>query len=171
MGQPYIGEIRMFGGNFNPSGWALCNGQLMAISENDALFALIGTIYGGDGQTTFAMPDLRGRVPIHQGVNLGLTYVIGEQGGAESVTLTSQQMPTHSHSFLASTAAGSQESPENNVPASSNLVSLYSASAPGASMAPSTVAPMGGSQPHENMQPFLCVNYIIALFGIFPPQN
>jgi microcystin-dependent protein len=171
MSDPYIGEIRMFAGNFAPAGWALCEGQLMAISENDALFILIGTTYGGDGQSTFALPDLRGRIPIHQGTGGGGSYVIGEQAGVETVTLTTSQLPIHSHSMIAS-SANNDGGPLNAYLAKPTTVDVYrpggTASSP---MSPSSIAIAGGSQPHDNIQPFLCVNFIISLFGIFPTQN
>lgn len=164
----FLGEIRMFAGTFAPVGWAFCAGQLQPISENEALFMLLGTTYGGDGQETYALPDLRGRVPIHQGT----TFVMGEQGGTEEVTLTSQQIPIHTHPFVASTDAGTQASPIGFVPAASNVVKIYKASpAPNSPMAAQSTTPAGGSQPHENMQPYVAVSYIISLFGPFPSQN
>lgn len=166
MSQPFIGEIRMFGGNFAPVGWAFCDGQLMPISENDALFTLIGTTFGGDGENTFAMPDLRGRLPMHQGNG----YVLGQMGGVESVTLTTNQIPAHTHAAQANSAIGSQSTPANGVWAAAPT-SRYSSSAPNLAMKNSLVAPAGGSQPHENMMPFLTVSFIISLFGIFPSQN
>lgn len=168
MAQPYIGEIRMFAGNFNPNGWAFCDGQLMPISENEALFQLIGTTYGGDGQETFAMPNLQSRVPVHFGTNAGITFQMGETGGVESVTLTTSQIPAHTHTLLGSETNGSQAAPSNNVLANSTLVTPYAPETPGTNMAASSITPVGGSQPHENLQPFLCVNFIISLFGIFP---
>lgn len=173
MAQPYVGEIRMFAGNFAPLGWLFCDGSLQPISEYETLFNLIGTTYGGDGQSTFALPDLRGRVPIHQGQSFGTSnYVIGESGGVESVTLTAQQIPSHSHTLSASSGAGTSSAPGGNVPA---LVvgNLYvgTPSGPTANLAPAAVGTAGGSQPHENMQPFLCVSFIISLFGIFPSPN
>jgi microcystin-dependent protein len=166
---PYIGEIRMFGGNFAPAGWAFCAGQLMPISENDTLFTLIGTTYGGDGQETFGIPNLNGRVPIHQGTGKGSTYVMGESAGTESVTLTVQQLPIHNHAFLADGAQGNQVTPSGNFPANSFNVTPYINQPTDGNMQPVTIT--GGSQPHENMQPYLCINYIISLFGIFPQQN
>lgn len=169
MGQPFIGEIRMFAGNFNPNGWAFCDGQLMPISENDALFTLIGTTYGGDGQETFALPNLQSRIPIHQGTGPGLTNrVLGEAAGVEQVTLTTQQIPAHNHAFLASTAPGTQNAPAGEVLASGSNVLIYKPATPTQPMAAQSVTPVGGSQPHDNMHPFLCINYIISLFGIFP---
>lgn len=172
MSSPYVGEIRIFAGNFAPAGWAFCNGALLPISENDALFNLIGTTYGGDGQSTFALPDLRGRIPIHQGSGGGLsTRQMGETGGTESVTLTVQQIPAHTHTFLGSTDLAAQLSPAGAVIASPTGIDLYRPSATiDQVMASNAIAPDGGSQPHDNMQPFLCVSFIISLFGIFPSQ-
>ena len=164
MAQPYVGEIRMFAGNFAPAGWMFCDGSLLAISENETLFQLIGTTYGGDGQSTFALPDLRGRLPIHQGGG----FVLAETGGAESITLTVNQIPAHSHPFLASADAGTQPSPGGFVPAASNVVKPYTAAAPTGAMAAQMLSSAGGSQPHNNFQPYLCVDFIISLFGIFP---
>jgi microcystin-dependent protein len=172
MSQPYIGEIRMFGGSFAPAGWAFCNGQLLPISENNALFILLGTTYGGDGQETFALPNLQSRIPIHMGQGTGTSsYTIGEQGGVEQVTLTTNQIPIHTHAPLASSAGGS-DSPGNNFWGASSLGKPYVAPPASAAMNPATMgSPVGGSQPHENMLPFLCVSYIISLFGIFPSQT
>jgi microcystin-dependent protein len=172
MGQPFIGEIRMFAGSFAPAGWAMCDGQLIPISENDALFVLIGTTYGGDGQETFALPNLQSRIPIKEGPGPdGTNYQIGEAAGTESVTLTTQQIPIHNHAALASTT-GQVSSPANAVLATATSTQtgmrIYSASAPTTSLHPSSISPTGGSQPHENTQPFLVVTYIISLFGIFP---
>lgn len=164
MAQPYIGEIRMFAGNFAPAGWAFCEGQLLPISEYDTLFALFGTTYGGDGLETFALPDLRGRIPIHQGDG----FVLGETGGVEDVTLTVQQMPAHAHPLLASTAIGSAASPEGHVLAASGSSNAYRPGPASAALSSQSVGPIGGSQPHTNMQPYLCVDYIISLFGIYP---
>jgi microcystin-dependent protein len=164
MAQPYVGEIRMFGGNFAPAGWMFCEGQLLPISENETLFQLIGTTYGGDGESTFALPDLRGRIPIHQGNG----FILAETGGAEEITLTVQQIPVHTHSLLPSTAAGSQNSPQNTVLAGSPTIDMYRETSPSVALAANTVGPVGGSQPHTNFQPYLCVDFIISLFGIFP---
>ena len=166
MAQPYVGEIRMFAGNFAPAGWMFCEGQLLAISENETLFNLIGTTYGGDGQSTFALPDLRGRVPIHQGNG----FTLAETGGVEQVTLTVQQIPTHNHFFTGTTNAGNQPTPIGFIPAANNVVSIYSASAVTGPMDAQALLPDGGSQPHENFQPYLCVDFIISLFGLFPHQ-
>jgi microcystin-dependent protein len=171
MATPFIGEIRMFGGNFAPVGWAFCDGQLLAISQNDALFALIGTTYGGDGQTTFGLPDLRGRIPVHQGQGPGLSnYSLGEISGSENVTLTAQQIPAHTHAAQGQSATGNQAAPGGGVWAAS-AQNQFSANAPGAAMSNAAIGPAGGSQPHDNMAPYQVVNFIIALEGIFPSRN
>jgi microcystin-dependent protein len=170
MATPYLGEIRPFAGNFAIDGWALCDGSLLSISNNDALFNLIGTTYGGDGQTTFALPDLRGRFPVHQGNGGASTYVMGQTGGSETVTLNTQQIPGHTHAAVANPAAGTQPGPSGNVLATSNGTALYSPRPPATAMAAAAIAPTGGSQPHQNMQPFLTITFIIALQGIFPSQ-
>ena len=172
MSQPFVGEIRMFGGNFAPSGWMLCEGQLLPISEYETLFNLIGTTYGGDGQETFALPDLQGRIPIHQGTNPkgGSTYILAEQGGVEAVTLTTQQIPIHSHPVLASTNPGNATQPKGNVTAQNASVTIYRAQPPAVNMNNQAVGITGGSQPHDNFQPYLCINFIISLFGVFPHQ-
>ena len=164
MAQPYVGEIRMFAGNFAPAGWMFCEGQLLPISENETLFNLIGTTYGGDGQSTFALPDLRGRIPIHQGNGV----ILAETGGAEEITLTVQQIPIHKHPFLASTGPGNSNTPAGNVTAESAAVKIYLEDSPTVAMNTSAITFVGGSQPHENFQPYLCINFIISLFGIFP---
>lgn len=164
---PYIGEIRMFAGNFAPVGWMFCEGQLLPISENDTLFQLIGTTYGGDGQETFKLPDLRGRIPIHQGNG----FILAETGGAESITLTMQQIPAHSHSLLATTDLANSASPADaylSTTATGNKI--YSTAAPSVALHPQEIGPTGGSQPHDNFQPYLCINFIISLFGEFPMQ-
>jgi microcystin-dependent protein len=166
MAQPFVGEIRMFGGNFAPLGWMFCEGQILAIADNSVLFALIGTTYGGDGVTTFALPDLRGRVPLHS----GNTFIIGQAAGAESVTLTVQQVPVHSHPFLAAAAPGNQISPAGHVLANSFNVTPYINDVAGGDMNLNSIGAVGGSQPHSNFQPYLCVSFIISLFGIFPSQ-
>jgi microcystin-dependent protein len=166
MAQPYVGEIRMFAGNFAPAGWMFCEGQLLPISENETLFQLLGTTYGGDGQSTFALPDLRGRIPIHQGNG----FILAETGGAEEITLTVNQIAAHSHPALGSTNTATGTAAANNVLC--NLLgatnSGYGQDAPTVIMSPSNVSPVGGSQPHTNFQPYLCVDFIISLFGIFP---
>ncbi len=165
MSQPYVGEIRMFAGNFAPNGWMFCEGQLMAISENETLFQLIGTTYGGDGESTFALPDLRGRIPIHQGNN----FIMAQTGGVEEVTLTVNQIPAHSHPLLASTSSGTSSNAQTNTICSSPSILLYlEGQAPDTNLSASVVSPVGGSQPHTNLQPYLCINYIISLYGIFP---
>ena len=171
MGQPFIGEIRMFAGSFAPAGWAMCQGQTMPISQNETLFNLIGTTYGGDGQSTFDLPNLSGRVPIHQGTNAGTTFTIGESAGVEQVTLTTQQIPQHSHAFLASldNATDSPAGPAV-VPGNSAQVKIYSLFPVASSLAANALQPVGGSQPHENMMPYLVITFIIALFGLFPQQ-
>lgn len=167
MAQPYVGEIRMFAGNFAPAGWMFCDGQLLPISENETLFTLIGTTYGGDGQSTFALPDLRGRLPLHQGDG----FILAETGGAEEITLTVNQIAAHSHPFLASSDTANQTSPQTTVLATPSVVDLYRVTAANQALAPTSISPTGGSQPHTNFQPFLCVNFIISLFGLFPPPN
>src|SRR5215203_3399154 len=153
MGQPYVGEIRLFAGNFPPNGWMFCEGQPLSISENDVLFQLIGTTYGGDGESTFNLPNLASRVPMHMGTGKdGTTYQIGEMAGTEQETLTVQQIPSHTHPFTASSATGTQNSPNNNVVASSPSVTLFVADSPDNNLAAGTVGPTGGSQPHENTQ-------------------
>ena len=172
MGEPYVGEIRMFAGSFAPAGWALCQGQSMSIAENETLFNLIGTTYGGDGQETFNLPNLAGRVPVHMGQGTGISqsYQIGEQGGVESVTLTTQQIPTHNHALTASTDFGQSPQPQDNVFAQPTTGKMYTGSgqSPLVSLAPTMLSPVGGNQPHENMQPYLCINFIISLFGVYP---
>jgi microcystin-dependent protein len=172
MSNPYVGEIRMFGGNFAPAGWAFCDGQSLPIAENDTLFTLIGTTYGGDGEETFALPNLQSRVPIHAGTGSdGITYQLGETLGVESVTLTTTQIPSHNHAMLATTDAGLSNSPAGNFLANSSAIKLYTGSAPGVAKHASAITPTGGNQPHENLQPYLCINFIISLFGIFPPPQ
>ena len=167
MAQPYVGEIRMFGGNFAPAGWMFCEGQQLPISENETLFQLIGTTYGGDGQETFNLPDLRGRIPIHQGNN----FLLAETGGVEEVTLTTQQIPVHNHAFEAINAQGGSANPGNNLLAGSPNVNLYIQDIANTPLANTSVSPDGGSQPHTNFQPYLCIDFIISLFGIFPSQT
>lgn len=160
----------MFGGNFAPAGWAFCDGQLVPISENDTLFTLIGTTYGGDGQETFALPNLQSRVPMHQGTFAGQTFTLGEQGGVEQVTLTTQQIPVHNHALLGSNTGAVTQLPGGNLPAQSTGQVYTSANSP-INMSAQAIQPAGGSQPHENLQPYLCINFIISLFGVFPSQN
>jgi microcystin-dependent protein len=164
MAQPYVGEIRIFAGNFAPAGWMFCAGTTLPISENETLFQLIGTTYGGDGESTFNLPDLRGRLPLHQGNG----FVLAEASGVEQVTLTSTQMPVHSHPLLATTAVGTTASPQNSLLAASGSSNVYRAGPSAVALSNQTVGPVGGSQPHTNFQPYLCVDFIISLFGIFP---
>jgi len=173
MGQPYVGEIRMFAGNFAPNGWMFCEGQTLAISENEVLFQLIGTTYGGDGEQTFNLPNLASRVPIHMGTGPdGTTYQIGEMAGTEQETLTVNQIPNHTHPLTASTAAGTDSNPQGNVLATTGGgIFLYYEGGVDSNLNAAAVGPQGGSQPHENTQPFLCINFIISLFGVFPSQT
>lgn len=169
MGSPYIGEIRIFAGNFAPAGWAMCQGQTMPISQNDTLFNLIGTTYGGDGQETFDLPNLSGRVPIHQGTLSGTTFTIGEMAGVESVTISTQTMPAHNHAFIATGDNATGFAPgTGTMPANSLQVKIWSAFPNTAAMAGNSLQNQGGSQPHENMMPWLCLTFIISLFGVFP---
>ena len=167
MSLPYVGEIRLFAGNFAPVGWAFCDGQLLAISQSEVLFNLIGTTYGGDGQSTFALPDLRGRVPVHQGNG----FVVGQSGGTETVTLTAAQMPAHRHAMLASTNAASTAHGPSEVLGSSAAMKFYGTGTPNMAMDPNALTAVGGHQPHENMPPFVAINYIVSLFGVFPSQS
>src|SRR3954447_15870117 len=164
MAQPYVGEIRMFAGNFAPAGWMFCEGQLLPISENETLFNVIGTTYGGDGQNTFALPDFRGRLPIHQNA----TFPIASTGGVEQVSLTSQQIPGHTHAFVATTNPGGTTNPNPNLTANSPNVPVYLQDVTDVNMRAAVIGVAGGSQPHTNFQPYLCLNYIISLFGLFP---
>lgn len=169
MAQPYVGEIRMFGGNFAPAGWMFCSGQLLPISENETLFNLIGTTYGGDGQSTFGLPDLRGRLPIHTGNG----FILAETGGAEEITLTVNQMPIHSHAFLGTNNIATSNDASNNVPAqgTGSTIFPYGTDQPTTNLSPQSLVPLGGSQPHTNFQPYLCISFIISLFGIFPQPS
>jgi len=171
MSDPYVGEIRLFAGNFAPQGWAFCDGQLLSIATNEVLFDLIGTTYGGDGQTTYALPDLRGRVPVHLGSNGQSSYVPGQSGGVESVTLTTGQTPAHTHAMYASTSPASIAHGPSEVLGSSTAMNLYGTGTPNMAMDPNALIPVGGNQSHENMPPFVALNYIISMFGIFPSQN
>jgi microcystin-dependent protein len=163
MGQPFVGEIRMVGFSFAPVGWAFCDGSLLAISENETLFNLIGTTYGGDGQQTFAVPDLRGRIPLH----VGAGFTLGQAAGTEEVTLITSQIPAHTHPARAQSAVGDQASPTGNVWASSTLNQFTSGPAT-ANMNAGNIGSTGGSQPHDNMMPTLTINFVISLFGVFP---
>ncbi len=170
MSQPYVGEIRMTGFNFAPVGWMFCNGQLLPISEYEALYNLIGTTYGGDGQQTFGVPNLQCRIPFHQGTGAGNTLVIGQLSGSETVTLTTSQLPIHTHALAASSAGGTQPSPAAGLWAQSTL-DQFSTEANSHTMDPSTIVATGGSQPHDNMPPFLVINFIISLYGVYPSQG
>lgn len=163
MAQPYVGEIRMFAGNFAPAGWMFCEGQLLPISENETLFQLIGTTYGGDGQSTFALPDLRGRLPVHQGNG----FILAETGGAEQITLTVNQIPSHGHPLLASSSPAGSKQPQGNLPAATQA-DFYTASFTPLPFNNQAITATGGSQPHDNFQPYLCIDFIISLYGIFP---
>ena len=170
--QPFIGQIMVFAGNFAPAGWAQCNGQLLPISQYDALFSLIGTTYGGDGQTTFALPDLRSRLPIHQGQGPGLSnYVPGENGGAEAVTLLTSQLPVHTHPALGNSDAGTSTDPTGGVWASGPTNIYIAGASANTNMNPASISGSGGGQPHDNMLPFVTLNFCIALEGIYPSQS
>jgi microcystin-dependent protein len=166
MAQPYVGEIRMFAGNFAPAGWMFCEGQLLPISENETLFQLLGTTYGGDGESTFALPDLRGRLPLHQGNG----FILAETGGAEEITLSVSQIPAHTHPMLTSQTAATTSDPTNALLAIAPLPTTfaYGTDNPLTPLSATSISSVGGSQPHTNFQPYLCVDFIISLFGIFP---
>jgi microcystin-dependent protein len=167
MAQPYVGEIRLFAGNFAPAGWMFCEGQLLPISEYETLFNLIGTTYGGDGQSTFALPDMRGRIPLH----FGNGFTLAETGGVETVTLTVSQIPAHSHPLLASNDIANSPNVQNNLIGKSGQINIFINGNPTTPMAPQSISSVGGSQPHNNFQPYLCLDFIISLFGIFPSQT
>lgn len=173
MSDPYIGEIRMFAGNFPPNGWAMANGALQPISQNDALFTLYGTMYGGDGQETFGLPNLCGRAPMHAGQGPGISqnYQQGESAGVESVTLTTQQIPVHNHAFLGSQAIAQNPQPTDSIVAQSATVQLYITDTAATPLDAQAIQPVGGSQPHDNMQPYLVIGFIVSLFGIFPQPS
>ncbi len=164
MAQPSVGELRMFAGNFAPAGWMFCEGQLLPISEYETLFQLIGTTYGGDGESTFSLPDLRGRIPIHQGNG----FILAETGGAEEITLTVNQIAAHAHALLASSRVAVEPNPGGGVLADSSWNDAYSPDSATVNLAATSIGSVGGSQPHTNFQPYLCVDFIISLFGIFP---
>ncbi|MBK8597105.1 MAG: phage tail protein [Holophagales bacterium] len=169
MASPFLGQIGMFGFTFAPRGWAFCNGQILGIAQNSALFALVGTTYGGNGQTTFALPDLQSRVPVHFGQGPGLSpYVLGQQGGAENVTLLTTQIPAHTHALNAFATTGAETVPANGVPA--NTQGSVNATA-NTAFAPAAIGNTGSSQPHTNIQPYLALNFSIALEGVFPSRN
>jgi microcystin-dependent protein len=170
MADPFVAEIRMFGFNFAPTGWAFCNGQILPISQNTALFSLLGTTYGGDGKSTFALPNLQGSVPLHPGQGQGLSlYDLGQQGGSEFVTLIQSEMPIHTHTLVASEEVVNANNPENDWFGAGET--RYAAPPPNALMAPQTLSIAGGSLPHNNMMPYLVVNFCIALQGVFPARN
>lgn len=174
MSEPFVGEIRMFAGNFAPRGWAFCDGQLLAVSQNDALFSLLGTIYGGDGRTTFGLPDLRGRIPLHQGTGPGLSSRrLGSKGGAENITLTTNQLASHTHDLNANKAAATTSAPQGKVVAASDgaTVGMLYGQPATVNMASNAIVNTGGSQPHTNLMPTLCLHFIIALFGIYPSRH
>ncbi len=172
MSEPFVGEVRMFAGNFAPRGWAFCDGQLLAVSQNDALFSLLGTIYGGDGRTTFGLPDLRGRIPIHAGTGPGLSpRRLGAKGGAENVTLTVNQMPSHGHPMQAVNGAANSQQPGDKGPASALGVDAWAEEPDPVNFSSQSITNVGGSRSHTNLMPFLCVNFIIALFGIYPSRH
>ena len=170
MSDQYVGEVRLVGFNFAPIDWAFCNGAVQSIAENSVLFNLIGTIYGGNGTTTFNLPDLQSRIPIHQGTaSTGTTYIIGQPSGVENVTIGINQYPSHNHSMMASTNTGGSNAPANNVVNSG--LTVYSTDAPSNPMIPAMVGQSGGNVPHNNLQPYLVLNWIIALYGVYPTQN
>lgn len=170
--EPFIGEISWFGGNFAPRGWAFCNGALLPIAQNTALFSILGTAYGGDGRTTFALPDVRGRTVIHSGSGPGLTpRALGSKGGTENETLTINQIPAHSHNLNASAGGANSATPSNNVLANTGRTRIYEGGIPNATMSSSAIAATGGSQPHNNMQPYTTLNCIIAIQGIYPSRS
>ncbi len=172
MSEPFVGEIRMFSGNFAPQGWAFCDGQLLAVSQNDALFSLFGTIYGGDGRTSFGLPDLRGRIPVHAGQGPGLSdRRLGSKGGSEEVTLTTNQLPSHLHPVKGTNDAANSSEPAGNLPASSTSIDLYVSTAPTVDFNAAAVTGVGGSQSHDNLMPYLCIHFIVALFGVYPSRS
>lgn len=176
MSEPFIGEIRMFAGNFAPRGWAFCDGQLLAVSQSDALFSLLGTIYGGDGETTFGLPDMRGRIPIHAGSGPGLSpRRLGAKGGAESVTITANQLPSHTHRAIDTPPFATQDQADSTdaseLPAFNDTAYSYSTSTGSSQTLGGNTADVGGSRSHTNLMPFLCINFIISLFGIYPSQH
>lgn len=177
MSDPYVGEIRMFAGNFAPRNWAYCNGQILAIAQNDALFSLLGSTYGGDGRTTFALPDMRGRLPVHQGTGPGLTpRMLGARFGSENITLSAGQIPAHTHTYNASADIVDSANPGSDVLASQNDGDTPYAALPAdlsklENMNSDTLARAGGGMPHNNMMPFVSISFIISLFGIYPSRN
>jgi len=171
MSEPFVGEIRMFAGNFAPRGWAFCDGQLLAVSQNDALFSLLGTIYGGDGRTTFGLPDLRGRIPVHAGTGPGLTpRQLGQKSGTESEMLTVNQLPPHTHNQQGTNADAISARPDDGLAARAQDITYGPFTSP-VTMGADSVSNTGGSQSHSNIQPFLCIHFIIALVGIYPSRS
>jgi microcystin-dependent protein len=173
MADPFVGEIRVVGFNFAPTGWAQCNGQLLPISQNTALFSLLGTFYGGDGKSTFALPDLKERAPLHQGQGPGLSeYFLGQEDGVQTITLLQSEIPAHTHSARALNDPAELQAPApNRAMARSTAGFAYTPAAPDVTMSPQTLSPSGGSLPHNNLQPLLVMNYVIALQGVFPPRS
>jgi microcystin-dependent protein len=172
MSEPFVGEIRMFAGNFAPRGWAFCDGQLLAVSQNDALFSLLGTIYGGDGRTTFGLPDMRGRIPLHAGTGPGLSERrLGSKGGSENETITTNQLASHTHDFNAVTTAGTGDSPAGKMTATPPTARLYRATAPNVNFNSNSISNTGGSRSHTNLMPTLCIHFILALVGIYPSRQ
>lgn len=172
MSEPFVGEIRMFAGNFAPRGWAFCDGQLLAISQNDALFSLLGTIYGGDGRTTFGLPDMRGRVPVHAGTGPGLSNRrLGNKSGQEKVGLTVGNLPTHSHQLSASATSADSSLATGKVVGKITGGNLYRITGGQQDLNANAITATGGNTPHENLMPYACINYVIALYGIYPSRN
>lgn len=172
MSEPFVGEIRMFAGNFAPRGWAFCDGQLLAVSQNDALFSLYGTIYGGDGRTTFGLPDMRGRIPLHAGTGPGLSERrLGSKAGAENETITTNQLASHTHDFNAITTIGTSDNPAGNLTATPPMARMYRASPSNVNFNSNSISNTGGSQSHTNLMPTLCINFILALVGIYPSRQ
>ncbi len=172
MSDPFVAEIRMFAGNFAPTGWATCDGQILPISQNTALFSLLGTTYGGNGQSTFALPDLQDSAPMHPGQGAGLSlYNLGQQGGSPFVTLLESEMPAHSHAANAKTSLGNSQTPADQTWAGSSIVKQFVNTPPNIAMSPLSLAIAGSSLPHNNLAPYLVVTFIMALQGVFPPRT
>ena len=172
MSEPFVGEIRMFAGTFAPRGWAYCDGQLLSISQNDALFSLFGTIYGGDGRTTFGLPDLRGRIPVHAGQGPGLSdRRLGAKGGAETVALTTNQLASHSHAVKGTNDSANSTDPGSRLPAGSTTINLFVSTAPTVNFNAAAIPSVGGNGAHTNLMPFLCIHFIVALVGIYPSRT
>lgn len=172
MSDPFVGEIRMFAGNFAPRGWAFCDGQLLSVSQNDALFSLFGTIYGGDGRTTFGLPDLRGRIPIHAGSGPGLSpRQLGNKAGTETEALNTNELPSHTHDMRVSSAGGTDSSPDDEYLGASPNMRLYRPQPPNMQLNADAVTQTGGGGSHTNLMPILCIHFIVALFGVYPSRN